>query len=144
MLPAGWKNPGLSGCCFASFAKTELIDNVTMKVSDPEGTGAMIEPYEIVAEATGSPSGLDLALKIVRSMGTIVLKSTYAGGADVDLSLIPVREITVVGSRCGPFDKALEGLVSGAVVLPEIDLYDLAEYEKAFSSRKFKSGFRIG
>ena len=128
---------------FAPYAKTEVLGEQTMKVLDPEGSGSEIEPYEIVAEATGSASGLDLALQLVRSMGTIVLKSTYAGGADVNLSLVPVRELTVVGSRCGPFDKALEGLASGAINLPEIDLYDLADYEKAFTSRKFKSGFRI-
>lgn len=128
---------------FESFAKTELLGDVTMKIKDPADTGAEIEPYELVAEATGSASGLELALKLVRSMGTIVLKSTYAGGADVDLSLIPVREITVIGSRCGPFDKALDGLASGAIRLPEIELYDLADHDKAFRSRKFKSGFRI-
>lgn len=128
---------------FAPYAKTEILGEQTMKVLDPEGSGSDIEPYEIVAEATGSASGLDLALQLVRSMGTIVLKSTYAGGADINLSLIPVRELTVVGSRCGPFDKALEGLASGAIKLPEIDLYDLADYENAFTSRKFKSGFRI-
>ncbi len=129
---------------FEPYATTELLDNPTMTVMDPAGSNSMIEPYEIVVEATGSPSGLDLALKLVRSMGTIVLKSTYAGGADINLSLIPVRELTVVGSRCGPFDKALCGLASGAIKLPEIDLYDLKDYEKAFASKKFKSGFRIG
>ncbi|MBQ0018000.1 MAG: alcohol dehydrogenase catalytic domain-containing protein [Clostridiales bacterium] len=128
---------------FESFAKTEQLDSTTMKIEDPAGTGAEIEPYELVVEATGSASGLELALQLVRSMGTIVLKSTYAGGADVNLSLIPVREITVIGSRCGPFDKALDGLTGGAINLPEIDLYDLADFEKAFQSRKFKSGFRI-
>ena len=129
---------------FESFAKTELLDNATMTVPDPAGSGVTIEPYEVVVEATGSASGLDLALQVVRSMGTIVLKSTYAGGADLNLSLVPVRELTIVGSRCGPFDKALNGLASGVIKLPEIDLYDLSDYEKAFNSRKFKSGFSIG
>ena len=116
--------------------KTELLDSVTMKVDG-------LEPYEIVVEATGSPFGLELALNIVRSMGTIVLKSTYAGDSGVNLSLIPVREITVIGSRCGPFDKALAGLASGAIKLPPIELYRLEEYESAFTSKAFKSGFRI-
>lgn len=128
---------------FEPYAKTELLDEVTMTIDDPEGTHSQIEPYEIVVEATGSASGMELALKLVRSMGTIVLKSTYSGGADLDLSTIPVRELTVVGSRCGPFEKALDGLASKAIKLPEIDLYDLEDYEKAFQSRKFKSGFRI-
>lgn len=128
---------------FEPYATTELLGENTMVVDDPEGSGAEIEPYEVVVEATGSPSGLDLALRLVRSMGTIVLKSTYAGGADINLSLIPVRELTVVGSRCGPFDKALDGLTRGDIQLPEIDLYELEDYETAFNSRKIKSGFKI-
>lgn len=128
---------------FTPYARTEQLDDVTMTIDDPAGTAAQIEPYEIVVEATGSASGMDMALNLVRSMGTIVLKSTYAGGADLDLSIIPVRELTIVGSRCGPFDKALDGLASGKINLPEIDLYDLKDYEKAFNSRKFKSGFKI-
>lgn len=129
---------------FATFARTEVLDEATLTIDDPAGTGKQIQPYEIVVEATGSPSGLNLALQLVRSMGTIVLKSTYSGGADIDLSIIPVRELNIVGSRCGPFEVALEGLSSGAIQLPEIDLYDLKDFEKAFSSRKFKSGFSIG
>lgn len=128
---------------FEPYATTELLGENTMVIDDPEGSGTAVEPYEVVVEATGSPSGLDLALRLVRSMGTIVLKSTYAGGADLNLSLIPVRELTVVGSRCGPFDKALEGLACGAIKLPKIDLYELEDYERAFNSRKFKSGFKI-
>ena len=99
------------------------------------------DTYEIVIDATGSPSGIELASKIVRKQGTILLKSTYAGTTNLDLSFFVVNEITVKGSRCGPFEPALNLLNRGMVTLPEIELWDLADYEKAFASKAFKSGF---
>lgn len=63
---------------------------------------------DVVVEATGSPGGFALAALAVRPRGTIVLKSTYAGSAGVNLSPLVVNEITLVGSRCGPFKPALE------------------------------------
>ena len=54
-----------------------------------------------------------------------------------------VNEITVKGSRCGPFQPALNLLNLGLIQFPDIDLYELKDFEKAFQSRSFKSGFRI-
>lgn len=99
--------------------------------------------YELVVEATGSPSGFSKALELVRHKGTIVLKSTYAEKLTIDMSQIAVREITIVGSRCGPFAPALSLLQSGKADFPEIELYSLKEFEKAFTSKAFKAGFRI-
>lgn len=99
------------------------------------------ESYEVVVEATGSPQGIGIALELVRKMGTIVLKSTYADNASINLSMVPVNEITVVGSRCGPFEPALNALASGDIVLPPIEKYELKDWEKAFASKAFKSGF---
>lgn len=102
------------------------------------------ETYEIVIEATGSPSGLKLASKLVRKQGTIVLKSTYAGETSVDMSYFVVNEITIVGSRCGPFEPALRLLKKGLVKLPPVEFFELEDFEAAFESRSFKAGFRIG
>lgn len=101
------------------------------------------ETYEIVIDATGSPSGIELAKNIVRKRGTIVIKSTYAGTTNIDLSYFVVNEITIMGSRCGPFPPALNLLEKGLVKLPDIKLWDLKDYEKAFSYTGFKSGFRF-
>jgi len=70
---------------------------------------------DVVVECTGNPEGLDLARVVVRPRGTIVLKSTYRGPASVDISRIVVDEITLVGSRCGPFAPALALLAEGRV-----------------------------
>jgi len=70
---------------------------------------------DLVIEATGSVGGLELALSAVRPRGRIVLKSTYEGQASVDLSRIVVDEISLIGSRCGPFAPALRLLEERAV-----------------------------
>jgi threonine dehydrogenase-like Zn-dependent dehydrogenase len=71
--------------------------------------------HRLVVEATGSPTGLALAQEMTEPRGTLVLKSTFHGAAPVETWPIVVKEITVVGSRCGPFAKAIELLRSGKV-----------------------------
>ncbi len=70
---------------------------------------------DIVVEATGRPAGFELARRLVRPRGTLVLKSTYAGRLTVDMSRLVVDEITLVGSRCGPFPAALAALAGRRV-----------------------------
>jgi threonine dehydrogenase-like Zn-dependent dehydrogenase len=65
---------------------------------------------DLVVDCTGSPSGLPLALEVVRPRGTIVLKTTVAGEQTLALAPVVIDEVTIVGSRCGPFGRALEAL----------------------------------
>ncbi|MFA5576284.1 MAG: alcohol dehydrogenase catalytic domain-containing protein [Tissierellaceae bacterium] len=101
------------------------------------------DSYEIVIDASGSPSGILTAQKIVRKRGTIVIKTTYAGESQINMSDFVVNEVTIKGSRCGPFSPALKLLKSGLVNLPTIDLYELKDYERAFESKAFKAGFKM-
>lgn len=71
--------------------------------------------WDVVVEATGSPSGFDLARQALRPRGTLVLKSTYRGEMTVNWSPFVVDEVTIVGSRCGPFEPALRLLEKGEV-----------------------------
>jgi threonine dehydrogenase-like Zn-dependent dehydrogenase len=73
------------------------------------------ESYALVVEATGSPTGLALAQQMTEPRGILILKSTFHGAAPVETWPIVVKEITVVGSRCGPFTKAVALLRSGQV-----------------------------
>jgi threonine dehydrogenase-like Zn-dependent dehydrogenase len=73
------------------------------------------ERYRMVVEATGSPTGLALAMQMTQPRGTLVLKSTFHGAAPVETWPMVVKEITVVGSRCGPFTKAITLLGSGKI-----------------------------
>ena len=63
--------------------------------------------FALVVEATGSPSGLALAQHMTEPRGTLVLKSTFHGAAPVETWPLVVKEITLIGSRCGPFTKAI-------------------------------------
>jgi threonine dehydrogenase-like Zn-dependent dehydrogenase len=88
-----------------------------------------LEPQraQVVVDCTGQADGFDAALSLVESRGTIILKSTYHGLPQANLTQVAVREIRVVGSRCGPFDAALRLLSAGLVdVKPLIEArYDL-------------------
>jgi len=90
---------------------------------------------DLVVECTGNPEGLEIARRAVRPRGTIVLKSTYHGRASVDLAAFVVDEITLVGSRCGPFDPAMALLARGAVdPRPLVEArYPLASAAEAFA-----------
>ena len=62
---------------------------------------------DVVVEATGTPGGFAAARALVRPRGTIVLKSTYHGELTVDLTAVVVDEVSLIGSRCGPFEPAI-------------------------------------
>ena len=79
------------------------------------GAEANSDSYETVIEATGNPAGFDLAMKLTRPRGNLVLKSTYATGFDFNPAMIVVNELNIVGSRCGPMDKAISLLASGKI-----------------------------
>ena len=89
---------------------------------------------DLVVECTGNPEGLALARRAVRPLGTIVLKSTYHGETTLAFSPIVVDEVTLLGSRCGPFAPALEALAAGRVdPRPLIEVvYPLAKAVAAF------------
>jgi len=67
----------------------------------------LLPKYDIVIESSGSPNGWELALSLVRPRGTIVLKSTYHKKLKTNPAKLVIDEITLVGSRCGPFEPAL-------------------------------------
>ena len=71
--------------------------------------------FDIVVEATGTPEGFATARQLVRPRGTLVLKSTYHGAVDANLTLVVVDEVTLVGSRCGPVEPALRLLAQNLV-----------------------------
>lgn len=92
------------------------------------------QKWDVVIEATGSTDGFTLARRAVRPRGTMVLKSTYKGDMNVNISSIVVDEITVLGSRCGPFEPALR-LLETHEVDPSVlisDRYKLNDALKAF------------
>ncbi len=100
---------------------------------------------DLVVEATGTPSGFKTAQHIVRPRGKLVLKSTYHGLAQVDLSAIAVDEVQIIGSRCGPFAPALRLLAQNLVdVIPLIQArYPLEEGVKAMERASAKGTLKV-
>ena len=89
---------------------------------------------DLVVEVTGNPDGFAIARRLVRPGGTLVMKSTYAGELTVNASMLVVDEITLVGSRCGPFAPALELLASGRLEVADLIAarYPLSQGLEAF------------
>jgi len=89
--------------------------------------------FDVVIEATGSMGGFSLARQAVRPRGTIVLKSTYKGDSSINFSAIVVDEISLVGSRCGPFAPALH-LLENRLVDPTLLIDDRFPLEKGLDA----------
>ncbi len=100
---------------------------------------------DVVVECTGSPEGFAQARQLLRPRGTLVLKSTYHGAQAVDMSSLVVDEITLVGSRCGPFAPAIRLLGAGLVdPRPLITaVYPLTEVEAAFEHAGRKGALKV-
>jgi threonine dehydrogenase-like Zn-dependent dehydrogenase len=93
--------------------KAEILQKLriaTAHCGEPIEGGA-----DIVVDATGSRDGLGCALQLVRPEGTVVLKTIVADTAALDLTVPVIDEVTILGSRCGPFRPALEALILGNV-----------------------------
>ena len=71
--------------------------------------------FDVVIDCTGNSAGLKRALELVRPRGTVILKSTAAADAALNLARAVVNEITIVGSRCGRFAPAIAALELGRV-----------------------------
>ena len=101
--------------------------------------------YPYVVECTGNKDGFALAMSFLEPKGTLVLKSTYADRLTLDMSQIVVNEITLVGSRCGPFLPALDLLKEDKVqVTPLIDgEYPLHKALDAFDKASQKGVMKI-
>ena len=100
---------------------------------------------DVVVDCTGSDTGLPTALGIVRPRGTIVLKTTVAGTQRMPWAPIVIDEVTIVGSRCGPFDRALKALEAGSVsVLPLISKrFDLLNGASALDAAKRRGVLKV-
>ena len=100
---------------------------------------------DLVVEATGQPDGFALAQQLVRPRGTIALKSTYHGSLSINMSKLVVDEISIIGSRCGPFSPAIRLLETGLVqVTPLVQAqYSLNDGLQAFEHAAKKGAMKV-
>ena len=101
--------------------------------------------FDVVADCTGSKTGLATALRLVEPCGTVVLKTTVAGEYAIDLAPIVIDEVRVIGSRCGPFPKAIAALAAGMIdVRPLIGaVYPLRAADAAFHAAASKGAKKV-
>ncbi len=94
----------------------------------PEGQG-----FDYVVEATGSPQGLNMAVELARPRGTVMAKSTHGAPVAFDYTAAVVKELRVVGSRCGPFEPAIRMLRERVVRVADLitATYRLEDAEEA-------------
>ena len=126
--------------------KLALLDDMVVRtLIEGEGTGPRAGTFDVAVEATGNPEGFRVARDALRPMGTLALKSTYADELVVDASSLVVDEVTVVGSRCGPFPPALGLLEEGTVdPRPMIDdRFPLARGLEAFDRAQERGVLKV-
>ncbi len=99
----------------------------------------------LVVEASGSADGFRMAMDYVRSRGTIVLKSTIAADSGINLAPVVVNEITVLGSRCGPFPQAIAALNEGSINLDGLisGSFPLEKAAEAFEAAQRPENLKI-
>ncbi len=112
----------------------------TLKVDEMED-----RKYDFVVEASGSPSGFARAMQLVRPRGTLVLKSTYQGSLELNAAPIVIDEITIVGSRCGPFEPAIRALENNLVKVDDLidQTYPFSQALQAFEHAKQPGSLKI-
>jgi threonine dehydrogenase-like Zn-dependent dehydrogenase len=95
---------------------------------------SLARQFDLVVDATGESSGFAAAAALVRPRGALVLKSTFHGETPISCSTLVVNEITMVGSRCGPFERAIELLGGGRIDVKPlvVGTYPLAQFAEAF------------
>jgi len=137
----------LTGCDLVVIGRHQDKLNLlnTLGIKTHVGETIPERTFDVAVECTGNPVGFDLARRSLRPRGTLVLKSTYAGKLTLDASALVVDEITVIGSRCGPFAKALDLLAQDKIkVKPMISAhYPLSEGLRAFDKAQTRGTLKV-
>ncbi len=109
-----------------------------LKIVTLEAAALLARSFDVTVDATGHASGFAAASALTRPRGTLIVKSTIHGQTTISFSPLVVDEISVVGSRCGPFEKAIAMLESGQIaVKPMIaGIYPLEQFAAAFDDAK--------
>ena len=100
---------------------------------------------DLVVDCTGSASGLETALQLVRPRGTVVLKTTVAEQHQLSLAPVVIDEISIVGSRCGPFAKAIEAIERDRFYLSDFvsARYSLDDFAIAFEHARSPEALKV-
>jgi threonine dehydrogenase-like Zn-dependent dehydrogenase len=96
-------------------SKLRIAERRGIETTTPALAAKREREFDVVVEASGAAKGFGLALDLLRPKGQLVLKSTFHGKSELDAARIVVDEISIVGSRCGRFQPALDLLKRAAI-----------------------------
>ncbi len=101
--------------------------------------------FDIVIDCTGSADGIKTAMMTVRPRGTVVVKTTTTHQRSVDFNNLVINEISLIGSRCGPFLPAIRALEDGTIkVRPLISrVFPFKDAHKAFHYASGKGVLKV-
>lgn len=104
-----------------------------------------LKSADLVVDCTGTADGFADSLSLIKARGTLVLKSTYVGLPQADLTRVVIDEIRVIGSRCGPFEAAIRLLQSNVVDVESLieSRYDLNDALKAIDHAGQKGALKV-
>ena len=125
--------------------KLKIVENRDIEGIFLENAAKLISEFDVVVEASGSESGFDLALTLVKPRGKLVLKSTFHGEAKWRAWRVVVDEITIIGSRCGRFEPALELLKNKLIDVESLvsEEFKLEDGLKAMEKAEQKNMMKI-
>ena len=137
----------LTGCDLLTIGrhsdKLEILQHQGIATATADAVGE--RDFDLAVECTGNPEGFELARRALRPRGTLVLKSTYAGDLNINASALVIDEITLIGSRCGPFDRALDILATDRIQVEPLihDRYSLEQGTEAFHHARKRGTLKI-
>ncbi|AEM38949.1 Alcohol dehydrogenase GroES domain protein [Pyrolobus fumarii 1A] len=119
----------------------ETVDEIDLDKIAWEGLG-----YSAVIEATGSPRGLEIAVAIAAPRARIYMKSTHGSLVSFNQTLAVVKELELLGSRCGTFSEfreAIRLLKEGYIHVEISSVYALRYAREAFDKSLERDQFKV-
>ena len=129
----------------ASEGKLGVFRELGFSTLDRSATEGLAASFDVVVECTGSRDGLPSAVRLVRPQGTVVLKSTFNETVEWNPTEVAVCEISIVGSRCGPFEKALAMLEKSRIETSPFltAVYRFTDWEAAIERASDPDSFKV-
>jgi threonine dehydrogenase-like Zn-dependent dehydrogenase len=126
-------------------SKLRIASRRGIETSTPKEAAKRTRQFDVVVEASGGASGFNLALDLLRPKGKLVLKSTFHGTTEMNAARVVVDEISIVGSRCGRFEPALDLLKRSAIDVDSLisEEYPLARGVHAMKRARTKGVLKV-
>lgn len=126
-------------------SKLQIAERRGIETSTPQEAAKRQRQFDVVVEASGAAEGFKLALDLLHPQGKLVLKSTFHGATEIDAARVVVEEISIVGSRCGRFEPALDLLEKKSIDVESLisEEYPLTEGVKGMDRARAEGVLKV-